>query len=137
MAFARPEAAVTDLAYLLDTNSCIYLLSRTRPALEKRVAACEPGSVGLSAVACAELVLGFASADDEKKEMLKRFLVVFPVSAFDEKAARAYGRVPFRRGKLDRLIAAHALALDATLVTNNVRDFSDVPGLKVQNWAQP
>jgi tRNA(fMet)-specific endonuclease VapC len=127
---------VTDLAYLLDTNSCIYLLSRTRPILEKRVATCEPGSVGLSAVACAELVLGFASAGDEKRALLDRFLTAFPVAAFDEKAARAYARVPFRRGKLDRLIAAHALALDATLVTNNVRDFSDVPDLKLQNWAQ-
>jgi tRNA(fMet)-specific endonuclease VapC len=81
-------------------------------------------------------VLGFALANEEKRALLDRFLAAFPVAAFDEKAARAYARVPFRRGKLDRLIAAHALALDATLVTNNVRDFSDVLGLKLQNWAQ-
>ena len=136
MALAWAKSAVINLAYLLDTNSCIYLLSRTRPALEKRVAMCEPGSLGLSAVACAELVLGFASANEEKKELLDRFLSAFPIAPFDEKAARAYARVPFRRGKLDRLIAAHALALDVTLVTNNVRDFSDVPDLKLQNWAQ-
>jgi tRNA(fMet)-specific endonuclease VapC len=127
---------VTRLAYLLDTNSCIYLLSRTRPALEARVSKCEPGSVGLSAVACAELALGFAEAGEEKKALLGRFLKIFPVAPFDENAAQAYARVPFRRGKFDRLIAAHALALDATLVTGNVRDFADVAGLKLQNWAE-
>lgn len=81
-------------------------------------------------------MLGFSEADDGKKAMLERFLVLFPVVSFDAEAAAAYARVPFRRGKLDRLIAAHALALDATLVTNNVRDFSDVPHLKLQNWTQ-
>ncbi|HEV2865751.1 MAG TPA: type II toxin-antitoxin system VapC family toxin [Allosphingosinicella sp.] len=126
---------MSHIAYLLDTNSCIYLLARTRPRLEMRVSACEPGSVGVSAIVGAELVLGVSQASDELKMLLERFLQVFPVSSFDETAARAYARVPFRRGKLDRLIAAHALALDATLVTNNVRDFSDVPELKLENWA--
>jgi tRNA(fMet)-specific endonuclease VapC len=128
---------VTDLAYLLDTNSCIYLLSQARPSLAARVAKCEPGSVGLSAVVCAELMLGYERATAEAKATLERFLVVFPVAPFDETAARAYANVPFRRGKLDRLIAAHALSLDATLITNNIRDFSDVPDLKLQNWATP
>ena len=125
------------LAYLLDTNSCIYLLSRARPVLSRRISECKPRSVGLSAVACAELALGFSQASDDLKLMLERFLLVFPVAPFDEAAARAYARVPFRRGKLDRLIAAHALALDTILITNNVRDFSDVPDLKVENWTQP
>ena len=43
----------------------------------------------------------------------------------------------FRRGKLDRLIAAHALALDATLVTSNERDYADVPDLKLEDWTKP
>ena len=127
---------MTRVSFLLDTNSCIYLLSRTRPSLSKRVSGCEPGSVGLSAIVCAELVLGFSRASDQLKLMLERFLELFPVAPFDEAAARAYARVPFRRGKLDRLIAAHALALDAALITNNVRDFADVPGLRVENWTK-
>lgn len=126
---------MTGLDYLLDTNSCIYLLSRSRPELGARVSRCAPGTIGLSAVACAELALGFMGAPERLKRMLERFLALFPVAPFDEAAARFYARVPFERGKFDRLIAAHALALDATLVTNNVRDFSDVPGLKLQNWA--
>lgn len=125
------------LEYLLDTNCCIYLFSRVRPVLEARVARCGTGTVAISAIVGAELILGFAGADMALKSLLERFLAEFRVIPFDEAAARAYARVPFRRGKLDRLVAAHALALDATLITNNVRDFSDVPGLKLENWAQP
>jgi tRNA(fMet)-specific endonuclease VapC len=127
---------VTGIDYLLDTNSCIYLLARSRPALERRVSESEPGTIGLSAIVYAELIVGFAEAGEEKKRMLERFLESFPVAPFDSAAARSYARVPFRRGKLDRLIAAPALALGATLVTNNVRDFSDVPRLKLENWAE-
>jgi tRNA(fMet)-specific endonuclease VapC len=125
------------LAYLLDTNSCIYLLARARPALEARVSACEPGSVGLSAIVCAELMRGFSDAEESKMSLLQRFLALFPMAPFDQVAAAAYARAPFRRGKLDRLIAAHALALGATLITNNERDFADVPGLEVENWTRP
>ena len=58
----------------------------------------------------------------------------FPVVPFDEAAARAFPSVPFRRAKFDRLIAAHALAMGATLVTANPKDFKDVPGLSVEDW---
>ena len=122
--------------YLLDTNCCIYLLSRTRPVLERKVGRCAAGSVGISAIVAAELVLGFAEASARLQAMLDRFIGEFPVQPFNEEAARSYARVPFRRGKLDRLVAAHALSLNATLVTNNVRDFADVPDLKVQNWTE-
>lgn len=125
---------MSDPGYLLDTNCCIYLLSRTRPVLETRVGKCATGSVGISAIVGAELILGFVDADANLKAMLERFLETFPLQPFGERAARAYADVPFRRGKLDRLVAAHCLALDATLVTNNERDFADVPGLKVENW---
>ena len=53
---------------------------------------------------------------------------------FDEQAALAYATLPFRRASYDRLIAAHALALDVTLVTANERDFADIQGLRVENW---
>lgn len=135
MESAGHRAEVTPPLYLLDTNSCIYLLARAKPALAARVADCDAGSVGLSAVVCAELALGFDDAPDRLKGMLERFLQRFPVLPFDEGAARAYARVPFRRGKFDRLIAAHTLALDATLITSNVKDFSDVPALKLEDWS--
>jgi tRNA(fMet)-specific endonuclease VapC len=56
------------------------------------------------------------------------------VLPFDEAAARAYARLPFKRGRFDRLLAAHALSLDLTVITNNERDFSDIAGLRVENW---
>lgn len=133
---SRARSEVTGPEYLLDTNCCIYLLSRTRPILEAKIARRRSESVGLSAIVAAELILGFRDANSKLKAMLERFLREFPVQAFDEKAARAYAQVPFRRGKLDRLVAAHALSLDATLISNNVRDFADVPGLKLQNWTR-
>jgi tRNA(fMet)-specific endonuclease VapC len=53
---------------------------------------------------------------------------------FDADAARRFPAARKARGKFDRLIAAHALALGATLVTHNVRDFRDVPGLRIEDW---
>jgi len=121
-------------SHLLDTNSCIYLIGRTSFRLAARLESCAAGSVGISAIVSAELWKGFAAASEGQQQTFGRFLKLFPVVPFDDAAARAYAKVPFRRGKLDRLIAAHALALGATLITNNVRDFADVPGLKVENW---
>lgn len=80
--------------------------------------------------------MGFGRGGTQGRAAFNRFLGKFPVVPFDEAAARAYARVPFRRGKLDRLIAAHALALDIVLVTNNERDFADVPGLKTEDWTR-
>lgn len=120
--------------YFLDTNSCIFLLAKARPALTARVENCVPGAVAISAVVCAELAIGFAQGEARGRIALNRFLAKFPVVPFDEAAARAYARVPFKRGKLDRLIAAHALAVDIVLITNNQRDFADVPGLRTEDW---
>ena len=122
--------------YFLDTNSCIFLLGKARPALTARVEGCAPGTIAISAIVCAELAMGFARGGAPGRIALNRFLAKFPVLPFDEAAARSYARVPFRRGKLDRLIAAHALALDIALITNNERDFADVPGLKIENWTR-
>lgn len=126
---------MSEPSYFLDTNSCIYLLAKARPALAGRVEDCAPGTIGISAIVCAELAVGFGRGGTQGLMALNRFLAAFPVVPFEEAAARAFARVPFRRGKLDRLIAAHALALDVVLITNNERDFADVPGLRVENWA--
>jgi tRNA(fMet)-specific endonuclease VapC len=128
---------VTRLSHFLDTNGCIFLLSRAQPALTARVEACRPGSIGISAIVGAELALGFSRAGPAGWTTFSRFLARFPMLPFDEDAARAYARVPFRRGKLDRLIAAHTLALDVVLITANDRDFADVPGLKIEDWTKP
>ena len=64
------------------------------------------------------------------------FFERLPVLPFDRAAAHVYARLPFSRHRFDRLIAAHALALDLTLVTANARDFRDMPDLRVEDWTR-
>lgn len=123
--------------YLLDTNSCIFLLARTKPRLSERVEEAEPGSIAISAIVGAELAMAFGRAGAGGDTKLLKFFRTFPLLPFDEAAARAYARVPFKRGKFDRLIAAHAVALDLPLVTSNIVDFQDVRGLKLEDWSKP
>ena len=68
--------------------------------------------------------------------MVVDFFRVVPVLPFDRDAGRAYAELPFKRHRLDRLIAAHALALNVTLVTANPRDFRDIAGLAVEDWTR-
>jgi tRNA(fMet)-specific endonuclease VapC len=120
--------------YLLDTNSCIFLFAGTRPRLVERVAACEEGDIGISTIVLAELALGSAQGKIPPIDVLDSFLQEVVLLPFDEGAARAYAAMPFRRSRLDRLLAAHALSLDATVVTNNLSDFTDIPGLRIEDW---
>jgi tRNA(fMet)-specific endonuclease VapC len=126
---------VTELRFLLDTNICIYVLADAESLATKRVAECEEGSAVASAVTYAELLCGVRAGVTEDEMKLERFFQHVPVLAFGENQAKAYAKLPFRRGSFDRLIAAHALSLGLILVTN-VRDFSDVPGLRIENWAR-
>lgn len=68
-------------------------------------------------------------------EVLDAFVAAIPMLAFDEAAAKEYAKLPFKRARFDRLLAAHALSIGATVITNNEADFADVPGLAVENWA--
>ena len=121
--------------FMLDTNLCIYLLSGHSPYLTGRVGNQPSGSVAISAITLGELMVGGGSETAASPE-LASMIDELPVLPFDDAAAKTYGRLPFRRGSFDRLIAAHALSLDLTLVTNNERDFSDVRGLRVENWTK-
>ena len=121
--------------YLVDTNICIYVLADAGSAAARRLGACSPGVAMASAITYAEVMLGLARASAEELAKAKQFFEQVPVVPFDVEAAAAYARLPFRRASYDRLLAAHALALGLTLVTSNVRDFDDVPDLRVENWA--
>ena len=128
--------------YLLDTNTCIDFALARSDALKSRMAQALPTGLSVSAITFAELSVGARQtsdpfADSRRLLSLGRLLMVEP---FDQRAAEIYARVVrllgFRRRSFDRLIAAHALALGAILVTNNERDFADVPGLAVENWTR-
>jgi tRNA(fMet)-specific endonuclease VapC len=127
----------TELRYLLDTNICIYILDAARPSLRVKLEQQPRGSLATSTIVLAEILRGMDLADREAMARLDALLAVVPALPFDAAAAQAYARLPFRRGRFDRLIAAHALALGLTIVTANPIDFADVPGLAVEDWMQP
>lgn len=125
------------MKFLLDTDSCIYLLTNAVPALTQRISECDEGSVVVSVITFAEIAHDSENGKLPSMEVLNAFASEIPLLSFDENAARAYSTLPFRRGRFDRLIAAHALSQGLIVVTNNESDFTDIQGLKVENWTLP
>lgn len=129
---------------LLDTNICIYIINNRPPGVLARFQSFRLGEIGLSSVVAGELAYGVAkSGSTRNRQALEMFLAPLEILPFDARAAWAYGelRAELERsgqqiGSLDTLIAAHALSLDATLVTNNIREFSRVRNLSLENWAE-
>jgi len=129
---------------LLDTNICIYIINAKPIAVLERFHQFRLGDIGLSSVVAAELAFGVAKSGSERNlKALEMFLSPLEIVAFDEKAAWAYGQIRAdleQRGQtigsMDTLIAAHALSMNAVLVTNNTREFSRVTGLHLENWAE-
>ena len=131
------------MRFLLDTDTCIYLIKKKPPSVIEKLRACQAGDVGISAVTVAELRYGASKSQrvQQNHEALDLFLAPFEVVTFDETAAAAYGGIRAQLekagqpiGPLDMLIAAHANSLSVTLVTNNVGEFKRVKGLKVETW---
>lgn len=128
--------------YLLDTNICIYAINQHPTQVEKKLISLGEGQCALSSIVASELAYGVTKGNRaSNKSKLISFLSLFEVIPFDEKCAWHYAKLRDELeskgqviGSLDMLIAAHALALDATLVTNNVKEFNRVPNLKVENW---
>lgn len=118
--------------FLIDTNICIYLLDGRGEGVRQRFESCRRGELVTSAIVRAEVMLG-AKARDQVDRAQALFAQVEALP-FDTRAADIYAALPFFRGHLDRFIGAHALALDLTLVTNNERDFDDIPDLRIENW---
>lgn len=123
--------------FLLDTDCAVYAMLGDYPELRARLSECEPGEVAISAISYAEIMLGESHGKPPELKAVDDFVSVVPVLPFDERAGRAYAQLPFRRARFDRLIAAHALSIGATVVTNNEGDFADVPGLRLENWTRP
>lgn len=129
--------------YLLDTNACIQLLNNSSKTLVARLAEHDPSEVRLSSVTKAELLYGarHSARVDENLRTLQRFFEPFISLPFDDRAAEQYAVIRAdlaHQGRLigpnDLLIAAVAKSHDLTLVTHNIREFSRVLGLRVEDW---
>lgn len=125
---------VADPRFLLDTNILIYLADDPPPALLAQAEANDQ-YLGTSALCIAEAFAGDRSQLD--RDAISNLLLVVRPLSFDQAAAEAFRLIPFKRGRTDRFIAAHALSRNLILVTNNEADFADVPGLRVENWTKP
>ena len=131
--------------YLLDTNTCIYLIKESPVRVIRTLRSKRPDEITISSVTFAELQFGVEKSrhTEKNQKALDRFLAPLEIRPFDVEAGRVYARVRAdlqRRGKvigaLDMMIGAHAIALDAIFVTNNVREFKRIRGLKLENWAR-
>ena len=122
------------MRFMLDSNIVIAVTAALDRTVARRIEEYGEGDLVISAVTYAEVALGSVSGKHPSLSGLQAFVEQVPVLPFDDRAAWAYASLPFRRGSFDRLIAAHALSQELTLVTYNDRDFADVPGLVVENW---
>lgn len=131
--------------YMLDTDICIYI-SRRRPSVVKeRFERLKPGQVIMSVITYGELYYG-ASKSNQRAEALAELgktVRDIPVEDLTSTAAQAYGEIRAtleKQGQMignnDLWIAAHAMALDVTLATNNDREFLRVTGVSVENWTK-
>jgi tRNA(fMet)-specific endonuclease VapC len=131
------------IRYMLDTNTCIAIIKHRPGTIKTRLATLSVEAVGISGIVAAELWYGVAFSQKKKQNesALKDFLDYVTELDWPFQAGKIYGRIradlkgkgtPI--GAMDLLIAAHALFLEAVLVTDNEREFQRVPDLKIENW---
>lgn len=129
--------------YLLDTNICIYIIKKQPPSVFKRFEQLEIGKVSMSVVTFGELEYGATKSNNSAKahEILLELINYIPVLPMENAGAHHYAKIRTRLEKLgtpignnDLWIAAHALALGCTLVSNNTKEFSRIEELQLENW---
>ena len=137
------SSTIQPFRYMLDTNIVAYAKNNRPPSVLKTLLKHDPSEICISAITMAELDFGvFNSSDPQKNRMaLMMFLAGITVLPFGKDASLEYGSIRYylkTNGIIicghDMLIAAHARSMDITLVTNNTREFSRVPGLKIEDW---
>lgn len=131
------------IRYLLDTNICIYIAKRRPPEVLHRFEQLTVGQVAMSIITYGELQFGAEKSQNSQDahDKLARLAELVPVLALPDTAALHYGRVRaglerngMPIGANDLWIAAHALAEDFILVSNNAGEFSRIPDVQWENW---
>jgi tRNA(fMet)-specific endonuclease VapC len=133
------------MEFMLDTNICIYIIKRKPLNVIERFKQTKISQIGVSTITLSELSYGVSkSSKPEQNQMaLAQFLAPLEILPYGDDAAQYYGdlRTHLEKqgtpvGSLDMLIAAHALSIACTLITNNVKEFVRIPNLKIENWVQ-
>ena len=129
--------------YMMDTDTCIYLRKRRPPEVEDKFRQLQRGEVVMSMITYGELYNGATKSREAKAALqnLERLSEHLPVQPMSIEVATHYGEIRStleKQGNIiggnDLWIAAHAVSLGLTVITNNVDEFSRVPGLTVENW---
>jgi len=131
------------MSYMLDTDTCIYIKNRRPPHVIDRFSRLQDGEVVMSLITFGELLNGAMKSNQANIALKKinQLASILPVQAMSADVAKLYAGI--RRslekqgniiGANDLWIAAHAMALDLTLITNNTKEFSRIDGLKIENW---
>jgi len=132
--------------FMLDTDTCSYVMKRSHPLILKRLQSVPVGDVCISVVTKAELMFGVEVSPRRAQDAaaLAAFLPYVEALALDDDVARHYAEIRAdlkRRGAMiganDLFIAAHARASGLTLVTNNTAEFTRVSDLAIENWTAP
>ena len=131
------------MIYMLDTNICIYIIKQKPKEVIDHFKKMKENDICISSITYSELLYGAEKSSNVKKNLLAltMFLSNIEILPYDENASSEYGliRAELEKdgkliGPLDMLIAAHAKSLNIKLVTNNVKEFERVKGLKLENW---
>jgi tRNA(fMet)-specific endonuclease VapC len=131
------------IEYMLDTNICIYIIRQKPENVINRFRKLPISSLAISSITLSELEYGVMKSLklDQNQFALSQFVAPLEILPYGDNTAQYYGKLraflekqgtPI--GSLDMLIAAHALSVNCTLVTNNEKEFSRVPHLRIENW---
>ena len=133
------------MKFMLDTNTCIYIIKRKPSEVIQRFKRTKISQIGISSITLSELLYGVSksSKPEKNKVALVQFIAPLVILPYGDEAARYYGELRANLekhgtpiGSLDMLIAAHALSIACTLVTNNKKEFIRIPNLKIENWVK-
>jgi len=133
------------MRFMLDTNICIYIIKRKPANVIARFKQTEISQIGVSSITFSELSYGVSksSRPGQNQMALAQFIAPLEILLYGDDAAHSYGNLRTGLEKLgtpiaslDMLIAAHALSIGCSLVTNKEKEFIRIPNLKIENWVK-
>jgi len=133
------------MIFMLDTDICIYIIKRKPLRVLDRLKKAEISEITISSITLSELLFGVSKSSKPEQNLmaLTQFVAPLDILPYGDEAAQYYGELRAHLekqgtpiGSLDMLIAAHALSISGTLITNNENEFNWVPNLNIENWVR-